>query len=231
MRKLAKETNTIVLDEEGANGPHRAIIPISPDEIVQNLYKVRESAGVIFPEGKISEEAISLLSLYSAQTAAYAIAKADENIREKAVRLARLGVSGIIIEGSLSMLEKVPIDIAVSQAHDALRFEIDEQDGKILRNKVKIIARTAVRSSRDIYALCCLGADAIALSPKELISDPSYQRQLNLIRGLKAELQLLMGASGLSMMSSIIGNREILRADHYMKEETAALLGVNYIGT
>lgn len=230
-RKLAKETNTVVLDEEGADGPQRALISIRADSIAENLYKIRESSGVIFSQEDVSEEAIGILRLYSEKTAAYVCVKAGPGIREEVARLARLGVNGIIIEGGLSMEEKVPIDVAISQAHDALRYQIDEQNGKILRNEVKIFAKTKVRSSRDIYALCCLGADAVVCNPAEMISSPAYQRQLNLLRGLKSELQLLMGATGLSMMSSVIGNREILRADHYLPQETAALLGVGYIGT
>jgi glutamate synthase domain-containing protein 2 len=125
-------------------------------------------------------------------------------------------------------MEGIPIDVAISDADNALSVAIHE--GKILRRKTMIFARTAIRSSRDIYALNCLGADAVVCDTSKLISDPSYKRQLNLLGGLSAELKQLMGASGLSMMSSIVGNRNILRASHYLDPKIALLLGVDYIG-
>lgn len=230
-RMLAKEMNIIVFGSGEMEDSRHALLPIKPESMAENLYRIRESSGVVLPSEEVTADAIRLLRLYSPKTAVYTAIKAGAGVREEAVRLARLGANGIIIEGGLSMDEEVPIDVAVSQAHDALVSEVDNENGRILRNEVKLFARAAIRSSRDIYGLNCLGADAVICNASGLISNPTYGRQLNLLRGLRAEDQMLMGASGLSMMSSVIGNREILRADHYLPEEKAALLGVGYIGT
>ncbi len=229
--RLARETNTVVLGN-GNNGDYRrTIMPIKPDSIGTDYYKIRESAGVILASGEVTNEAMTAHRLYSPETAVYVHLKASKDAPEEAARLVRLGVKGLIMEGGLSMKSEVPIDVAMSQVDHYLASQINRADGKILRNIVKLGAKTKIRSSRDEYALHCLGADFLVCNLSELISNPTYQRQLNLKRGLKAELQMLMGASGLSMMSSIIGNRNILRADFYLQEETAKLLGVDYIGS
>ena len=231
-RRLARETNTIVLEGGEVDDSKHALVPIKSESIVKDIYKIRESAGVILDKEDVNAEALRLLRLHSPKTAVYVRLESGENTNEEAVWLAKLGVNGVIIGGDLSMKSSVPLDIAISQTHHSLSSEIDEESGKVLRNGFKILAKPVnFRSSRDLYALNCLGADAVILDPDGLITKPTYQRKLNLIRGLRAEDQMLMGASGLSMMSSIIGNRNILRADHYLPKETADLLGVDYIGT
>ena len=176
-------------------------------------------------------EMMELLGRYVPDTPVYAKIRAGRDVREEAVKLARMGVKCIIIEGSLSLEEDVDVPIALSQVNDALVKGINSQTGNILRNEVKIAVRTKIRNPRDIFALNCLGADAAICNPGELIAGSSYARQLSLVLGMRAEIGTLMGAAGLSMMNSVIGNRGILRADHYVPKEIAELLGVDFIGT
>jgi glutamate synthase domain-containing protein 2 len=139
-----------------------------------------------------------------------------------------LGVDSIIIAGNMSMKETVPIDIAISQADDALRYAI--RDGTIARNKVKLIAKTTVRGARDIFALHCLGADSVLVDLDELVPKIDEKKRSKLYGNLVTELRIVMGAAGLSRMPAIIGNRDILRADHELAEDKRNLLGVGLLG-
>jgi glutamate synthase domain-containing protein 2 len=226
--KLAREKNTIILCHSTPDDPRRRIVPLKADEISSKIYHIRESSGVLLQKEDATVENIRKIKSHSNLTPVYVSVDASESVREECVALAKAGVDGIIIVGGLGMANPVPVDVAVSQADDALSLAIHE--GKILRRKTAILARTAIRSSRDIYALNCLGADAVVCDTSKLITDPAYPRQLNLANGLGAELRQHMGASGLSMMSSVIGNRNILRGSHYLDPKTASLLGVDYIG-
>ena len=227
--RLARERNTIILSAGRPEDPRRRIIPVSGGEISTRIYEMRESSGVLLCREDATAENISAIKKLSPSTPVYVNIPASEKIREDSVELARGGVDGLIISGSLDMKSPVPLDVAVSQADDALSLAI--QNGKMLGRKAVILARTEIRSSRDVYSLMCLGADAIICDTSRMIRDPSYPRQLNLLSGLGAELRQLMGASGLSMKNSIAGNRNILRASHYLDERVADLLGVDYIGT
>ncbi|MEW6722970.1 MAG: glutamate synthase-related protein [Candidatus Micrarchaeota archaeon] len=225
---LATEKNTLILCRQKPAESRRRIIPVSADEIERSLFQIRESSGVLMEKGEATSENIRKLKMHSPDTPVYVMIDASENVREESVALARAGVEGIIISGTLDMREQVPLDVAVSQAHDALSLAI--QGGKILRRGCAILAKTQIRSSRDIYALACLGADSVVTDIGALIDKPTHGRQVKLLSGLAAELRVLMGASGLSMMSSILGNRNILRAEHYLPGHVAELLGVDYIG-
>jgi glutamate synthase domain-containing protein 2 len=226
--RLAREKNTLILSSDKPADPRRRIIPVTRSSLARDIYLIRESSGVLLGMEDAAEDVIRELRTLSPLTAIYVPVKASAGIREEAVSLARAGADGIIVEGTLDMRDEAPIDIAISQADDALSGALHE--GRILRKKAFLLARTTIRGARDIYALNCLGADAIVCDTAALIPDPDYHRQLALLSGLGAELRQLMGASGLSMMSSITGNRRILRADHYMKKESAEFLGVDYIG-
>ncbi|MEW6035332.1 MAG: glutamate synthase-related protein [Candidatus Micrarchaeota archaeon] len=226
--RLAREKNTVILCDSPPADPKRRIVPLEMAKAKEMLYQIRESSGVLLRMGEATPENLRSLKVLAPLTAVYVSVPAAPDSDEAAVALARAGVDGIILRGGLSMKEQVPIDIAVSQVHDALSSTV--HNGSILRRKTVVLAQAAIRSSRDIYALNCLGADAVVCDTSSLIKDPKYERQLQLLHGLGAELKQLMGASGLSMMNSIIGNRNILRADHYMGRETADLLGVDYVG-
>ncbi len=225
--RLARECNTLVLSPKGTTDPRRHIVPISMDKLEAQMYAIREAGGVLLDRSDATSANIEKIAKYST-TPVYVSIAASENVREDVVALARAGVAGIIIDGSLSMLDPCPIDVAISQVHDSLSLAIHE--GKILRRKTAIIAKTQIRSAHDIYLLNCLGADAVVSDVDALISTTTYQSKINLIHGLEAELKILMGASGLSMMSSVIGNRGILRADHSLDKKITDLLGVDYIG-
>lgn len=230
---LASELNTLVVSTSGqdSQSSRRKIISIAESDqtyLTAHAFDIRQSSGVLLSSDMATPETIRHIKMLSPSTPIYAKLTATQAIREDAIKLAKAGVSGIIIEGSLNMSGSAPIDIAISQADDALSTTL--HNGSILRRNVVLIADTTVRNTRDIYALTCLGANAVLCDPSSLISKPSAERQLNLMRGISAELRLLMAASGLSMMSSIVGNRNILRADHYIPDEVAEFLGVEKIG-
>ncbi len=226
--RLAREKNTIILSEGVPQDPKRRIIRLSAAEIPASIYAIRESSGVLLAPGEALAENIEEIKKHSPRTPVYAAIAAGPDVRAEAVALAGRGVDGIIVRGELDMRLESPIDVAISQADDALSNALHQ--GRILRRRTMLIASTRIRSSRDIYALNCLGADCVVCDSAALIKDPTMERQLNLLNGLASELRLLMGASGLSMMSSIVGNRNILRADHYMEGRIAGYLGVDYIG-
>ncbi|MFN7991004.1 MAG: glutamate synthase-related protein [Candidatus Micrarchaeia archaeon] len=229
--RLAREKNTVILTDPSVGPPRdtkRRIIPLSPGSLRASIYAMRESSGVMLAPMDATEMFIREIRTLSPSTAVYTMIDASVDIGRDAIALASAGADAIIIRGSLSMADPAPIDIAISQADSALSEEM--HGGSILRRKTMLIASADIRTSRDIYALNCLGADAVVCDTGKLISDPTFERQLNLLGGLGAELRQLMGASGLSMMSSIIGNRNILRADHYLGKDAADFLGVDYIG-
>lgn len=237
-RRLAKETNTIALEEGMETSSKHALLTLSPSGfgndwyrlVGEKLYELRDCAGLVVDGKEIGPEAMELLDRYVPDTPVYAKIRAGRDAREEAMKLAKMGVKCIIIEGDLSIGKETDISIALSQVNDALVNGINPQTWNIFRNEVKLMVRTRIRNPRDIFALSCLGADATICNLDELVPGMGYARKLNLVRGMDAEIGTLMGAAGLSMMNSVLGNRGILRADHYMRKEIAELLGVDFIG-
>ncbi len=231
MAALARERNTIVFSPEGDADPKRRIIAIDASDqrvLEEQVFRIRASSGVLLTGDEANEENIRRIKILSPQTPVYVSIAGTESVRDDVIGLAKMGFDGIIIQGSLSMKDPTPIDVTISQAHDALSKTLYK--GNILRRKVVLLARTDIRISRDIYALNCLGANGVITDVSTMIDTPTFKRRLDLLTGLGKELRGNMGASGLSMMASIIGNRELLRANHYMSDERAALLGVKKDG-
>ncbi len=225
---LSRRKNVPLFTGNSENGSPNKVLSIEPDQIEAKYDSIRSSAGVHIYGSKITPQIVDRIRSIAPGAIIYTDISASENIREDVVRLANFGVDSIIISGNLSMKESVPIDVAVSQADDALRYAINS--GKIARNSVKLVAKTKVRSARDIFALHCLGADSVLVDLDQLVPSMSDRQRSNLYTNLVTELRIVMGATGLSRMSSIVGNRDILRADHELPSKSRELLGVGLLG-
>ncbi|MGV8084714.1 MAG: glutamate synthase-related protein [Candidatus Bilamarchaeum sp.] len=225
---LSRRKNVPLFTGNCENGSPNKVLSLNAEDIESKYDSIRSSAGVHIKGSDLTSEVVARLRSIAPDSVIYTDVSASENIREDVVRLANLGVDSIIIAGNMSMKETVPIDIAISQADDALRYAI--RDGTIARNKVKLIAKTTVRGARDIFALHCLGADSVLVDLDELVPKIDEKKRSKLYGNLVTELRIVMGAAGLSRMPAIIGNRDILRADHELAEDKRNLLGVGLLG-
>ncbi|MBP1356894.1 MAG: FMN-binding glutamate synthase family protein [Sulfolobus sp.] len=111
--------------------------------------------------------------------------------------------------------------------NDDIELVVSDIDTKLkdlgTRNYYDLIVKSRnLRDSADIFKLLLLGADAVIL-PGDIIfkvintnvskKEDIKEKAFNLIVGFKKELSLLAGASGVySIQSTIVGNRELLRA-------------------
>ncbi|GIX07239.1 MAG: glutamate synthase [Candidatus Poribacteria bacterium] len=146
----------------------------------------------------------------------------------------------------------IPIELAVAAADRMLREQT--MDGQPLRDRVSIIAGGGVTSSTDILKLLALGADAAMMgtgplvamgcvmvhkchtgkcptalatqTPHRLLDDEwATERVINMVWGLKDELELLTAQLGADRIAELIGERRILRGRD-LNEETLSILGV-----
>jgi glutamate synthase domain-containing protein 2 len=114
----------------------------------------------------------------------------------------------------------IPLEISISFLDRELR------KGN-LRNRVSIFAESnAIRGSDDIFKLLGLGADAVGFGVAGLQAigyeegtnvlfdlQKSIERLENFVLALQKDIKLLAGAAGISSVgSSLVGNRELLRA-------------------
>jgi hypothetical protein len=141
------------------------------------------------------------------------------------------GIDGVIVDAdSVSVDERfngdesLPIEFSISMFDRLLRNE--RSNGLALRRKINLIAQyDGVRGAEDIFKLIALGADAVTMSDALLIamqnengsyvevdSDKALNRLENFIWGIQKEIKLLMGAAGISAVSTLISSRELLRA-------------------
>ncbi|WP_291765415.1 FMN-binding glutamate synthase family protein [Caldivirga sp. UBA161] len=124
-------------------------------------------------------------------------------------------VSGIIIDDALS--GEVDLEVSVVNADLELRR-------RGIRYGMDVIAHmTSLRSSGDAVKLAALGADAVEVSSiigKAVTIDGFEDKLINIINGLRREMAQLLGAAGVyTYYSTIVGNRELLRAlDPRVKE-------------
>jgi isopentenyl diphosphate isomerase/L-lactate dehydrogenase-like FMN-dependent dehydrogenase len=82
---------------------------------------------------------------------------------------------------------------------------------------------SALRSSGDVVKLAALGADAVEVSSilsKAIVPGGFEDKLINIVNGLKREVAQLLGAAGVyTYYSTVVGNRELLRAlDPRVKE-------------
>jgi len=132
-----------------------------------------------------------------------------------------------------------PIEIATSHVDRILRKT--SLDGQPLRDQITLIVSSrSIRGADDIFKLIALGADAVALGDAALIAadcvgktlpeELVYERIENLVLALQKEVKLLAGAAGVSsLFTSLVGNRELLRAVG-LDAETRERLGVKLAG-
>ncbi|MFN3621394.1 MAG: glutamate synthase-related protein [Nitrososphaerales archaeon] len=138
--------------------------------------------------------------------------------------LARRGFDGIIVDTDLTY-SPAALDVAVMTAEADWSLREVFYGGSPVRNQLNLLCGgSAVRGSDDIFKLLCLGADAVGLSKAALVAigyeegkaidlQETRIKLENFILGLKGEIRLLAGASGVSSLyTSVVGNRELLRS-------------------
>jgi len=97
-----------------------------------------------------------------------------------------------------------------------------------------IVHMDRVRSSGDIVKLLALGSDAVEVGSMLERAIHGYtsledftERSFKLMVGIKKEIALMLGAAGIYRLTSIIGNRELLRA---LDPKVKALLSIKVAG-
>ncbi len=137
----------------------------------------------------------------------------------------------LVVPSSLDAIESVVgLDVPgfivdEDEGKDDLEVVISKLDTLLKDNGVRyyydILAKSSkIRDSADVFKIVLLGADSTIVSYSLLeraIGQGSEgdlkERAFNLIAGMKKEIALLAGASGVySVQSSITGNRELLRS-------------------
>lgn len=111
--------------------------------------------------------------------------------------------------------------------NDDLEVVLSDLDTKLkeagVRNNYDIIVKTRnIRDSADVFKLLLLGADSVIIpgdiifkvvNPRVSKKEEIKEKTFNFLVGIKKELALLAGAAGAySIQSTIVGNRELLRA-------------------
>ncbi len=121
------------------------------------------------------------------------------------------GILGYIVDEDLGDQD---LELVVSELDTILK-------NAGIRYRYDILAKSSrIRDPGDIVKLIMLGADSVIISNKILeIAIGSGNREnlkrkaFNLLAGIKKEISLLAGASGVySLQSTLTGNRELLRA-------------------
>ncbi|MEM4182436.1 MAG: glutamate synthase-related protein [Candidatus Caldarchaeum sp.] len=145
---------------------------------------------------------------------------------------AELGLDGVYIDEEIG--GGTPLEVGISVVDQELR-------AMGLRNEVSVVAGGwSVRGSDDIYKLVALGADAVVISKAveyavgypehKIFGDVLRERVENLLVGIQRELKLLAGAAGVSsILNSLVGNRELLRAVE-LEKSLRQKLGVKQAG-
>jgi glutamate synthase domain-containing protein 2 len=124
-------------------------------------------------------------------------------------------VSGIVIDDELG--GETDLEVSLVNADLELR-----RLG--VRYRVDVVAHmSALRSSGDVVKLAALGADAVEVSSilsKAIVPGGFEDKLINIVNGLKREVAQLLGAAGVyTYYSTVVGNRELLRAlDPRVKE-------------
>lgn len=203
-----------------------------------DLELLKASAGVLLayqPKTDIDEfsEVVSKLRRDIGQKPIFVRVPSLNSMYTKLVNIAESGTDGIIVDaGSIADSladrfngdESLPIEFSISMFDRMLRNE--RSNGVALRRKLNLIAQyDGVRGAEDIFKLIALGADAVTMSDALLIamqnengsyagvdSDIALNRLENFVWGMQKEIKLLMGAAGISAVSTLISSRELLRS-------------------
>ena len=206
------------------------------DRKVENMdmHVLRNVAGIIIPHTLADQKFVRYVRTYTDRPV-YANVPATGKIKEDVMAIAKSGISGIIIEGEIGIRNfelgaetALPLELAVPIVDELLSNK--SHQGKILRSKLAVIAQGNVRTPDDIYMMCALGSNAVVNTKLlDFAGEAVREDTEQLLDGYKVETQVLMGAGGVSMISSVIGNRDLLRADE-MPLNVRELMGVNFMG-
>lgn len=117
-------------------------------------------------------------------------------------------IDGVIIDdegGGKVSLEESLVETDIGLRRMGVRYGLDI-----------IVHLSSVRSSGDIVKLAALGADAVEVSSiftRAIVPGEFEDRIINVVNGLKREVAQLLGAAGVyTYHSTVVGNRELLRA-------------------
>ncbi|MDO8554664.1 MAG: glutamate synthase-related protein [Candidatus Micrarchaeota archaeon] len=196
---------------------------------------LREAAGIIVPESFVTPEALSTLRTWTDRPI-YAKINADGLIVEKAIKLALVGVNGLLVEGEIGLRKfeigkenKIPLEIAIPLLDNALAMKLLK--GRPLRKNFRIIASGNIRGPDDAFKIMALGADAIESTViSGVAGENDFENRIKkLVDGYTDELKVIVGADGLSGTATLIANRNLLRADE-MPEDMRKLLGIEFMG-
>jgi glutamate synthase domain-containing protein 2 len=127
------------------------------------------------------------------------------------------------VSANLDLIHGVIIDeeLGVHEYPEAFLVGLDRELRRIgIRYDVDILIHMrSVRSSGDVVKLIALGANAVEVSSLMEKSLHGYanteeftERALKFILALRKEVALMLGAAGIYSITSVIGNRELLRA-------------------
>jgi hypothetical protein len=119
-------------------------------------------------------------------------------------------VYGIIIDEDLSnseFIEVFLVNLDRGLRRVSIRYDVD-----------LLVHMRSIRSSGDVVKLMVLGANAVEISALLERSLHGYsgledftERLIRFVLGVRREVALMLGAAGVYSMSSIVGNRELLR--------------------
>ncbi len=204
----------------------------------KDMYMLRNVAGIIIPHTLANQKFVRYVGTYTDRPV-YANVPATGKIKDDVIAVAKSGISGIIIEGKVGIRDfdpgqdfgtdkSLPLEVAVPVVDDLLSSRSNQ--GKILRSKLAVIAQGNVRTPDDVYMMCALGSNAVVnTSLLDFSGKDVREGTEKLLDGYRIEMQVEMGAGGVSMISSVIGNRDLLRADE-MPPKIRELMGVSFMG-
>ena len=175
-----------------------------------------------------------------------------EHVRH-AVRVSQLRPGDVMLVGSVSGRNRVPVELALAAVDQRLRDEG-------IRNNVSLIVGGSIRSSADVVKAIALGADACYIATAALLAmgchlcrscqtgrccwgiatqrpdlvkrlDPqqSAERLVNLVTAWKHEIKEMMGGMGINSIEALKGNRLMLRGVG-MTDKELEILGISHAG-
>ncbi len=164
----------------------------------------------------------------------------DDSVSQRALDIAVTAADGILLDETEQQTD-TPIEVVVSTVDRVLRSKYIA--GGPLRERLNLLVISErVRGAEDIFKLIALGADAVSIGQAALFAmncdgslsvpddeERARDRLENYLRATQKELKLLMGAAGISSVSSLVSSRELLRAvdmDPVLREQ----LGVKPAG-
>ncbi|MBI5046928.1 hypothetical protein HZC07_04330, partial [Candidatus Micrarchaeota archaeon] len=199
------------------------------------LQLLRKAAGIVLDKEDITRETLRYLQTYS-PVPVYAAVAANGNVESTVMQVATSGVKGVLIEGRIGIGKvalgsdtPLPLELAIPIVDDLLMSRVHES--RLLRTKLALLAVGNIRGPDDAFILSALGANAVVgTEVRGEHGRIETRKELEgVLDGYEDEIRALMGSSGVSMLSSVIGNRDLLRADE-IPPRIRTLMGLRFMG-